>query len=288
LTTRSQQRGAVLLLTVLLILMISGISFAVYLLNNAITAAAPESKTLQNLTSLEADFARFVTINRRLPCPADGRIASGAVNAGVEAKDVNSDCTATNFGVVPWVTLQINEAAATDGWGGRLTYRVPTGATGFTRVLAFDLSACSSIGTAVTGVTGGAGSAVICLPRPFPCPGAAACTSATNYTLNRGLRVNDGGGAAVMNPATGSGAAYVVISAGANVGGSYTVGGILRNVQGAALGTGETTNANNQALQAAYVDATRDNSTTTSHFDDVMLRPSISSVLTRAQLGPRP
>ena len=56
---------------------------------------------------------------------------------------------------------------------------------------------------------------------------------------------------------------------------------------GPALGTGETINANNQALQAAYVDDNLSDATTAAHFDDIVSRPSILTVLTKAQLGPR-
>jgi hypothetical protein len=285
---RTRQRGAALLLSALLLVTIAATSFAVYLLNASIQAAAPEAKTAQLLTNLEKTFAQFVAGNRRLPCGADGRIATGAVGAGVESRNANGDCTAVNFGVVPWVTLQITEADASDGWGSRLTYRVPTGATGFTRPLAFDSSSCATGGTAVTTTTGGAASAVICLARPFPCPSAAACTSAANYTQNRGIRINDNAGTALLNPATGTGAAYVVISAGANRSGAYSTSGVLQASPGIPAGTSETTNSNNRALAAAYVDAVRDNSSTATHFDDVLLRPAISTVLTQAQLGPRP
>lgn len=64
----------------------------------------------------------FVLINGRLPCPADPALADGVANAGME----RLSCTAagTNFGVVPWVTLNVPE---TDEWNGRFTYRVTAG-----------------------------------------------------------------------------------------------------------------------------------------------------------------
>ena len=200
---------------------------------------------------------------------------------------MNGDCTAVNTGIVPWVSLQITEADASDGWNSRLTYRVPTSATGFTRNLAFDMSSCAATGTATTTTTGGATSAVVCFARTFPCPLVSSCTSVANYLLNRGLRVNDGAGTATMNPAIGTGAAYVVISAGSNLAGAYNSAGRLLAAQGTAAGTGETTNRNNAALQAAYVDAARDASATTTHFDDLVLRPGITAVLNQAKLGPR-
>jgi len=284
-SSSSGQRGAVLLLTVLVILIVASLSFAVTLLNHALQAAAPEAKTVQAYSNLEKAFARFVTSNRRLPCGADGRIASTVASAGVEQRNnTTGDCITVNFGVVPWITLQIAEADASDGWGNRLTYRVPTGAAGFTRNLAFDMSSCAATGTAATTVSGGA---VVCFARAFPCAIAASCTNVTNYVLNRGIRVNDATGAPITNPATGTGAAYIVTSAGANFFGAYNSAGLLMAAQGSAAGTGEVTNSNNTPLQAAYVDAPRDTSATATHYDDVMLRPPISTVLTQAQLGPR-
>jgi len=283
-SSSSGQRGAVLLLTVLVILIVASLSFAVTLLNHALQAAAPEAKTIQAYSNLEKAFARFVTSNRRLPCGADGRFASTAASAGVEQRNDTGDCITVNFGVVPWITLQIAEADASDGWGNRLTYRVPTGAAGFTRNWAFDMSSCAATGTAATTVSGGA---VVCFARAFPCAIAASCTNVTNYVLNRGIRVNDATGAPITNPATGTGAAYIVTSAGANFFGAYNSAGLLMAAQGSAAGTGEVTNSNKNPLQAAYVDSACDTSATATHYDDVMLRPAISTVLTQAQLGPR-
>jgi len=260
-------------------------SFGVKLLELAQRHTDQATLTATRLQALDKAMARFVTLNRRLPCPADGRIDSAAVGAGVEQRNGAGDCTTMNFGVVPWVALQIQEADALDGYGNRFTYRVPTGATGFTRDLAFDMSACAAIGTAATTTSGGA---VVCFPRPTPCPGAGACTSPANYMANRGLMVRDGTGAIIMNPVSGTGAAFVVISGGENRGGVYLPTGVIGATQGTAMGAGELTNRNNQALQANYVDAIKDSTATNTHFDDVVLRPTISDVLTRSQLGPRP
>jgi prepilin-type N-terminal cleavage/methylation domain-containing protein len=79
----------------------------------------------------------YAVVNGRLPCPAEADIASGAVNAGVEAYDHNTClCDATGAaasggtscagngavsGVLPWATLGLPE---TDGWNNRYTYLV--------------------------------------------------------------------------------------------------------------------------------------------------------------------
>jgi len=41
-------------------------------------------------------------------------------------------------------------------------------------------------------------------------------------------------------------------------------------------------------VHAVFADAIKDSTATNTHFDDAVLRPTISDVLTRAQLGPRP
>jgi prepilin-type N-terminal cleavage/methylation domain-containing protein len=64
----------------------------------------------------------FVLANGRLPCPADPALADGVVNAGVERPACAT--AATQFGVIPWVTLNVPE---TDEWNGRFTYRVTSG-----------------------------------------------------------------------------------------------------------------------------------------------------------------
>jgi type II secretory pathway pseudopilin PulG len=75
--------------------------------------------TKKTMDQINEALIGFVLINGRLPCPADRTIADGTANAGVE----RATCTtaATQFGVIPWVTLNVPE---TDEWGRRFTYRV--------------------------------------------------------------------------------------------------------------------------------------------------------------------
>ena len=282
---RHHQRGAALLLVVALILILGASTLIVRQLQFVQRTTDRATTTKQRLLAVENAMARFVSVNRRLPCPADGRTSSTAVGAGTEQR-LTGDCTLPDFGVLPWVALQLVEQDVTDGWGGRFTYRVPTGATGFTRDGAFNMSSCATAGSAVAESIG---SVIVCRARTtFPCPLASECTSPANYLVNRGLMVRDGTGVILMNPATNTGAAYVVISAGENRGGAFLPVGVIATTEGTALGNGETINRNNQAAQANYVDAIRDTSATATHFDDLILRPTITSVLSAASLGPRP
>lgn len=63
----------------------------------------------------------FAVANGRLPCPANGAVATGTAGAGTELL-VGNNCTAIR-GVLPWATLGLPE---TDAWGRRYTYRVTT------------------------------------------------------------------------------------------------------------------------------------------------------------------
>jgi type II secretory pathway pseudopilin PulG len=62
--------------------------------------------TRRNLDIVNAALIQFVSREKRLPCPADGALATGLEVPG---------CAAMSRGVVPWVTLGLPENDATDG-----------------------------------------------------------------------------------------------------------------------------------------------------------------------------
>ena len=73
-------------------------------------------ETRKQLDEIKEALIGYAIVNGKLPCPADPTIATGSTNAGV------ADCTLSPLtGVVPWVTLGIDE---TDAWGRRFTYAV--------------------------------------------------------------------------------------------------------------------------------------------------------------------
>ncbi|PKU26522.1 type II secretion system protein [Telmatospirillum siberiense] len=88
-------------------------------------------QTNNNLDQAEAALELFVVRNNRLPCPADGGLASGVANYGTEIPNPVTSGTACSVtmanSVLPWVTLGLDEATSVDGWGRRLSY-VPAGA----------------------------------------------------------------------------------------------------------------------------------------------------------------
>ncbi|MCL4722913.1 MAG: type II secretion system GspH family protein [Rhodocyclaceae bacterium] len=252
--------------------------------------------TSLKLKAIENSIALFVAQNKRLPCPADGTISSGAPFSGVEQRDiVTGDClplpTPQINGVVPALSLGLSEADVLDGWNNRITYRVYSNVPGsLTRTDGMDLSWCDPAGTAASAIAPNN----LCTLTPPTCSSAALanCVTPTQFLANKGLRIQNAAGTIppLMDPAAGQGAAYVLISHGDNSGGAYSTSGTLLGPVGPQVGTEEAFNNNGTSLRLSpnyYVDSGYNGSDTTNHFDDLVLRPSIISVASKAQLGPR-
>jgi hypothetical protein len=234
--------------------------------------------TNQNIQKVENALVSFVTATRRLPCPADGSLLDGDANKGLEIRPVSGTCSAMTTGVVPWRSIGLTAAEVVDGWQSLLTYRVPLNLTidnGMT------MSDCDPAGT------GGAGANQLCVA---PCLSTAlsACTSPSNYLTGRGLKIKNTAGTVLSDPAATppTGAAFVLISAGPTLGPAYGLGGQLVS-NTSTLGTEEARNQNNQAIQAYYVDDDINTNTTAAHFDDIVRRPSVATIIGKANLGPR-
>jgi prepilin-type N-terminal cleavage/methylation domain-containing protein len=282
--------------------------------------------TRTRLANIDTALTLFVSQYKRLPCPADGKLASSDPNAGQEnppppalPASQPSNCGANNQkdGVVPWRALGLTASDIEDGWGGRFTYRV-----GPDLVVnnAMDFSSCDPAG-------GGPANAVpppigllsycnpagvVLLPPPANCNAAtfpANCTppnTALAGAAGKGLVVETVAGTVIMDPRANpsTGAAYVVISHGADGGGAYNGQGVVQG-SGTAAGTKEAMNFPNRtytlppplptAPTSFLVDDVYNGGYNvgagvpdpTYHFDDMVSRPNILTVATRAQLGPR-
>ena len=293
-----RQAGGVLLAVVGAVLVVALAVFAKTILQDvqrglskqraiAMTLGASDSK-------IDKALANFVAQNRRLPCPADGTVASGTLNAGVEKPfPPTGSCNPVNQanGVVPWVTLGISEGDAADPWNGRITYRVqPELASNPAKLM--DMSWCDPAGTP----TGASGPALACTPG---CAGAT-CMNPLNFLYAKGLQVQDGAGGWLNQPApawlgapappppNSSGAAYVLISHGPTGAGAYNKAGILQSGSVIA-GTNEISNRNKQALTGAtiFIDTAQNSAANAAHFDDYLSHPTIATVLGYAGLGAR-
>lgn len=280
--------AVVIVVLSLLLAMIAGLA-------TAMLGQQRREATRQRLAGVETAIALFVSQNKRLPCPADGRISGSTSGAGAEARNDTTDvcqvggaANTQTHGVVPWQSLGLAEQDVTDGWGNRLTYRV---APELVLDNSMNLTACDPGGSGplVAGVCD-----ATCAAGTFP----GGCTPPSTYTSNKGLKVrNIVSASLIMDPAlapVSTGAAYVVISHGENGQGAYSNQGTL---QAGTIASGTLESANNAAdvafvnsvssTAAAFVDDFPVYTEGAGHFDDWLLRPSILTVATKAQLGPR-
>ncbi len=234
------------------------------------------------LDALDTALANFVVQNKRLPCPATGTVASGALGAGTESIVAGVCTPATEInGVVPWVTLGISESDATDSWDRRITYRVQAALARTVLPTLMDMSSCDPIGAFPAGPS----TTLACTAAT--CTTGSNCMAPTIFLTLKGLQVQDALGTILNNPATGNGAAYVLISHGPNGAGARTRQGTLI-VGSGTVGTGETANSNILSVTGAiFWDAQLSDAQTAAHFDDYLSHPTIMAVLNRAGLGPR-
>lgn len=283
--------AVVIVVLSLLLAMLAGIA-------TAMVGQQRREATRQKLAGVETAIALYVSQNKRLPCPADGRLVSTDSNAGLErplggvaCQVVTGTANSQTHGVVPWRTLGLSEADVTDGWGNRLTYRV---APELVLATAMDFTNCDPGGSGAL-ASGFCDSA--CTTATFP----GSCTPPSTYTASKGLKIRTLSSTLtlVMSPShsPSTGAAYIVISHGENTEGAYNNLGVL---QSSTTSSGSLEAGNNAANVAfahatstaladasAFVDDFPSYSTGTGHFDDFVVRPSILTVATKAQLGPR-
>lgn len=276
--------AVVIVVLSLLLAMIAGIA-------TAMVGQQRREVTRQRLAGVETAIALFVSQNQRLPCPANGQLVSANANAGIEQSvagtprtcNVAGVANSQQHGVVPWRALGLAEQDITDGWGNRLTYRVDPD---FVTMGTMNFTFCDPAGgklvaeaySATAGYCDGN-----CATATFP----TSCTRPAAVVVNQGLAVQNLAGSAVMSPAASTGAAYIVVSHGENSRGAYNNAGVLQAASGPNWGLEEQNNDASLALGAYYVDDFPVYADSAGHFDDLVLRPSILTVATKAQLGPR-
>ena len=298
------------LIEMAIVLLVIGIALTMLLAGGRVILDTQKRQSVRTqLDAIDTALANFVAVNKRLPCPANGALMSGMANAGVEVVVAGNCSPASQVnGVLPWSTLGLTEADASDPWFARFTYRVdPTLAAA--APLLMNMTACDPA------ATGPAGAGGICNVPVAPCTGSASCTSPANFLAGKGLDVWDGLNGALgwaarqNNSTTGKGAAYVVISHGPSGAGARNANGTLQPGSTFLGKDLEEQNTNDRPLarpatQAnTYRDAPlNDNDKvfvqippivpplpprTEVHFDDYLSHPTIMAVLNRAQLGPR-
>lgn len=275
-------------------------------------AGAARKDTHSKLSAAELSLAQFVATNKRLPCPADGSVGNGLEVSPCGPADVYKQ----ENGVLPWVTLGLGRADVVDGWNNFYTYKV---APGLTTYGVLDQSMCDPAGTEVATVRIGAAEpgAVGAVPaymaradvQQLVCKNTCTavslsdCTPPKWMTRYRGLMVMDVGGAiTLMDPIPpegyantnfgGTGAAYVLISHGENQGGAIGNAGNLMGAVKTQVGLMEANNAANLAIRFSapgsfYIDGDLNDGDNVNHFDDIVLRTTITRVVGLAHSGPR-
>jgi prepilin-type N-terminal cleavage/methylation domain-containing protein len=261
----------------LVVLMIVAILTAMAaMITRAITAGQKRSVTATRLATVDVALGQFVMLQKRLPCPADGTLASTAANAGAEtARDVTNGCTAQQNGVAPWRALGLSEGDISDGWDRRLTYRVSPLLSADNGM---DMSKCDPAGTQAGAIPRACNAGCVSTD-------VTTCTPPLHFLGTKGFTIKNVAGTDVMiAPATG--AAYVLISHGESGGGGFLTTGVLATST-VTDGTEEQKNYANAVVQAYYVDDSTSDVSGTTHFDDIVSRPSVLSVINKAALGPR-
>lgn len=262
-----------------LVLLIVGLLAAVFLpATNTFLESNRRKETRAKLEALEQAMVRFVMVNRRLPCPADGALLPGDANQGLERPVGGGACTPPTQinGVAPWRTLGLSQGDATDAWGTLVTYRVWPA---LAQVNGLDMSTRDPT---VDGAVPGENQVREWLKtRGFRACNAAACPVTVPVDA-----------AELASKADGNGVAYFLISHGSNRFGGFNVdGNYIDPAGGSPFGPLENLNRNTQIVQVApgadfYIDA-EFNENSAEHFDDIVVRPTVISVAMAAGLGPR-
>ena len=271
---RAATAGGFTLVEMALVLLIVGLLAAVFLpATNTLLDNNRRKETRAKLEALEQAMVRFVMVNRRLPCPADGDLATGNANQGLELA-AGGACTvlALTNGVVPWRSLGVAQGDALDAWSTMISYRVWGGA-------------------------GVAGSLTLADGMNMQALDPASAGVVNAWLATRGFRVCNAvdctlPAAQLTDKAAGNGVAFVLVSHGANRFGGFTADGIYLDTSSGALpGPLENINRNTLALRSGapddfYID-TEFREDPAAYYDDIVLRPTIISVAMAAGLGPR-
>lgn len=259
----------------LVLLAIVGLVSAVLLYNalGSISKRLDANATnLDSFRKLDDALARYVMLNQRLPCPANGTAHTGVEDPNPSyPADPYRICNSPS-GVVPWATLGLSQKDATDSWGRYIAYRVYDGASGFTQSKGLALADCLDEQVAAVYPLSGAGST---------CNSTTHENAVSDFFVNKGLTVNDRGSVKTQ-------VAYALISMGESGLGAYYPGGAApmpspdsaskEFLNAGSGGTYWITTPSDPSVQAA----------SGSHFDDVVSYAYAAELAHNARLAGHP
>ncbi len=257
-----RQSGFSFLLLAIVILLVAGL----YLITNrsgigAVAQTAQEKTTRASFALIDKAIVAYAINNKRLPCPG-----APTDPAGLEVpNDPTNTCTLLD-GVVPWGTLGIRLDDALDAWGRKISYRVFSGAAGFTKPGGLDATACNS-------------SQVAPLPAVSVVDGACQVKSSTSaassmrhetkyseFLANKGLKVNE-------LDTIKTDIAYILISHGATGDGAYPNSTTANRLTPLPTAVSELANASAPTDNTYWIKVFSDPSLPASdpaHFDDIL------------------
>ena len=266
---RRQQGLSFALVGVVLLLVMVGI-LGVRALSRIVLAGRGEERVQAQFAAANDALAQYVATGKRLPCPADP-----ALDTGDEVPTAAGAATCSfPEGTLPWRTIGLARDDAIDPWGGKISYRVYTGAAGsLTQPNGASMVECDSDGTgSATALVGSSGrlcaTSVLVTQRD---------TSIANFLAGKGFTVSDNGTAIAS-------VAYVLVSHGATERGAYTTSGTRRDMP-----LGDEL-ANTGAIGPFVIKAFSASGTdpaSAAHFDDLLAYRTITALVKAAGLDAR-
>ncbi|HLN25395.1 MAG TPA: type II secretion system protein [Patescibacteria group bacterium] len=241
--------------------------------------------TGQNMDQIESALVLFAIRNHRLPCPADGSLASTnalygkeQAQGGVTAGTVNSCAITGGTAVVPWITLGLSENYSLDGWNHRYSYMAANAGIGTDSLVMGDSG--TTAGCLYRNVTGGTqrnstgtgttcdGTISISLANAYPAGTYLTVQNIAGTELTTAQPTGgDAGVATTTVGAAGGRAAYVLLSHGHNGWWGYSQAGI-QDAPGTAFSVAESTNGGGGATY--YQDTMRTGNPSVNYFDDIV------------------
>ena len=125
---RPRQAGGIALAMIATLLVVAATTLAIRMARQVEDRRERVTQTQARMERIRAALLAFAATQGRLPCPSDGALDEGLA---VPPTAVD-DCT-NRDGTVPWVSLGLQSHDALDGWGQKISYRVPDGFNGLTR-----------------------------------------------------------------------------------------------------------------------------------------------------------